>query len=49
MHYMGGKSRIARRLAEVIVDDVSGRQGSHSGRNIAGDKNSHGGGVRSAV
>ncbi len=45
MHYMGGKSRIARRLAEVIVDDVSGRQGSHSGRNIAGDKNSHGGGT----
>jgi len=48
MRYLGGKNRIARRLAEVIVDDVSGRQGSHSGRNFASDKNSHGG-VRSAV
>ena len=44
MQYLGGKSRIARQLAEVIQNEVSGWKDEDSPRNSQSDKNSHGGG-----
>jgi hypothetical protein len=43
MQYLGGKSRIARNIAEVIKNEVSGRKVKNSPRYSKCDKNSRGG------